>query len=389
MYPGDYLGLSLLYEDHSMKKKDIYTQLVRRYMENTASEHEREAFFHLLREGKLEKYLDAEMEKDARALTEDKDGSKTSVIGMRRWYWAAAAAAAVIILFAGIKWDTGKKDGDAKTVQNYYKNEVLPGGNKAILTLGDGSTVTLDSAKKGALTRQGSSLISKLDSGKIDYTTTNGEAAEVVYNTVSTPKGGQYQVVLADGTRVWLNALSSIRFPTVFNGNSRTVELTGEAYFEVAADRNKPFRVQVNGMEVAVLGTSFNINAYPDEADLKTTLLEGSVKLLRGKTDLVLKPGEQGRTADREGLALVKDADVDQAVAWKNGLFSFDDAGIETVMRQLSRWYGIDIQYEGKPTAALFWGKMERDLNLTQVLDGLSKSKVHFHLDGNRLTVLP
>jgi ferric-dicitrate binding protein FerR (iron transport regulator) len=215
-------------------------------------------------------------------------------------------------------------------------------------------------------------------------------------------------VTLADGTKVWLNALSKLQYPNAFVGKDRTVDLTGEAYFEIAKDKSRPFMVRVNGVQVQVLGTSFNVNAYKDETGIKTTLLEGGVRLVKGDVTALLKPGQQGVTgAPDAGAAAngqrgttsaqaiatsgfsVHNADIDQVMAWKNGFFSWDAADVHTVMRQISRWYGVEVRYEGTPTTALFGGEIGRDLTLTQVLTGLSKSKVHFQLDGKILTVLP
>lgn len=180
-----------------------------------------------------------------------------------------------------------------------------------------------------------------------------------------------------------------LKFPTSFNATARTVELTGEAYFEVAVNKSKPFHVKVNGMDVEVLGTAFNVNAYPDESSIKTTLLEGAVKLVKGKNDIMLKPGEQAQTTGESGLLLNKDVNVDQAIAWKNGHFSFDGSDIYGVMRQISRWYGVEVQYDGAVPGKSFDGTIGRDLNLTQVLTGLSRGGIHFRLEGTRLTVLP
>jgi ferric-dicitrate binding protein FerR (iron transport regulator) len=372
----------------SMKRRAIYRQLVRRYMENKASDKEREVFFHLLREGKLDEYLDAEMKTDARLLLSEEGSDGVKRIPLHRRYMAAAAMIGLILLGGGFWWIRESRPYPVVTAENYYKNDVAPGGNRAILTLADGSTITLDSAGKGNLVKQGNAQVTKVDAGKLTYKAV-GNNAPAVYNMVSTPAGGRYQVTLEDGTRVWLNALSSLRFPTAFNGTYRSVELTGEGYFEVSGNKNKPFRVSVNGIEVEVLGTQFNVNAYSDESSVKTTLLEGAVKLRKGGSDILLKPGEQGQTTDKEGFVLVRNANVGEAVAWKNGFFSFDDANIQTVMRQIARWYGIQVRYEGSPTRALFWGKMQQDLNLIQMLTGLGKSNVHFRLEGTTLTVLP
>ncbi|WP_432327294.1 FecR family protein [Mucilaginibacter sp. P25] len=199
---------------------------------------------------------------------------------------------------------------------------MAPGGNKAILTLGDGSTIVLNGAKIGKLARQDNILIKKAADGQISYRDVVVDfhpSKNIIYNTATTPQGGQYQFILADGTKVWLNASSSIKYPVVFNGNERRVELTGEAYFEVAHNAKKPFKVISNGQTVEVLGTHFNINAYNDEQAVKTTLLEGSVKVSAGKVSNIIKPGQQARFD--HGLIDVMNVDADEVVAWKNGFF--------------------------------------------------------------------
>jgi transmembrane sensor len=379
-----------------MKRETIYKILVRRYVEDKASDKEKEVFFHLLAHGKLDKHLHSAMEAGARKVLgeqEAPEGEPTpgfkrfSTLRLRRL--AAAVFIGSILISTAFWWRKDKKLPETPVIASTFKNEVAPGGNHALLTLANGSTIALDNAGKDNLGIQGNARVMNIGAGNLVYKATAGKPSAVCYNTIITPAGGQYRVTLSDGTQVWLNALSTLKFPTSLNGADRTVQLTGEAYFEVAKNKSSPFHVKVAGVDVAVLGTSFNVNAYTDEASLKTTLLEGSVRLNKGGESLMLSPGQQGRTGAENGFSLVTNADVGQAVAWKNGYFSFDDVDIRTVMRQLARWYGIQVNYEGTPTRAQFWGKMGRDLNLTQVLTGLTKSKVHFKLDGNTLTVLP
>lgn len=369
-------------------------------MEDKASDREKEVFFHLLSKGKLDKYLHAEMEARADEMLSEnslKTGEETArsptknrLIALKIRYAAAAAILTGLIIAAGLlKQHNNSPGNDKPLLVSEYKNEVHPGGSHAILTLADGSSVALDTTKKGIVTVQGKARLTKIGQGSLVYEVMAGEHAVVSYNTITTPAGGQYQVTLADGTKVWINALSTLKFPTSFSGPARSVELKGEAYFEVAQNKNKAFHVLVNGLDVQVLGTKFNVNAYTDESSLKTTLMEGSVRLVEENRSLILTKGQQGAAVPNGPITLVKDANTDEALAWKNGYFSFDDADIHTVMRQLARWYGIRIRYEGAPTKTLFWGKMGRDLNLTQVLTGLDKSKVHFQLEGTTLTVLP
>jgi len=268
------------------------------------------------------------------------------------------------------------------------KQDIAPGGNKAILTLGDGSTILLNSAKIGRLARQGNIIIRKAANGQISYNdiSSSHNSKSAVYNTAATPQGGQYQFILADGTKVWLNASSSIKYPVVFNGNERRVELTGEAYFEVAHNAKKPFKVISNGQTVEVLGTHFNINAYNDEQAVKTTLLEGSVKVSAGGVSNTIKPGEQAKF--EHGFINVMKVDPDEAVAWKNGFFFFEDNDIKEVMLQLSRWYGVDIKYEGQLASRRFSGEISRNVNLSQILDILSFKQIHCKIDGKTIIVM-
>ena len=362
-----------------MKSAILYRQLIDRYLEGTASPEEVEVFFHLLNKGELDDLLE-----DAPA----------PVRRIAAWKKYSVAAAVILLVGAGVFFLRRRPAPESAPIANVFKNDVAPGGNKAVLTLGDGRRIVLDSAEKGNLASQGKTNIVKTDAGKLAYSP-GGDATTVLYNTLSTPAGGQYQVTLADGTKVWLNALSKLQFPNAFTGKDRTVDLTGEAYFEIAKDKSRPFMVRVNGVQVQVLGTSFNVNAYSDESGISTTLLEGAVRLVKGELSAALKPGQQGVTGVTGAQAIavsgfsVHNADIDQVMAWKNGFFSWDAADVHTVMRQISRWYGVEVRYEGTPTTALFGGEIGRDLTLTQVLEGLSKSKVHFQLDGKILTVLP
>lgn len=321
-------------------------------------------------------------------------------IPLLRPWWAAAAA--IVLLFAGGWYFQVHRTHDTQpaTAQKGIGGDVAPGTTRAVLTLADGTRITLDSARNGRLAMQGKTTISH-QNGAITYNDAmashaaahNGKPGELLYNTLTTTAGEQSPpLTLSDGTRVWLNAASSIRYPVDFAGDTRTVVVTGEAYFEVARDAAKPFYVQVRDLTVAVLGTDFNINAYADEPAIKTTLLAGSVKIL----DRLLLPGQQDqamRGTDQaagnhvtmvDAVAMV---DVGQVMAWKNGLFNFDHADLPTVLRQLARWYAIDVRFEGKTPARTFHGKMTRDLNLSQVLAVLQDVGVKFRLEGRTLTV--
>lgn len=323
--------------------------------------------------------------------------------GWRRYYKYVAAAAITGAVVTATVWLTGrnKKADDLVNVpaEQHYKQDVEPGGNKAVLTLADGRIITLDEAQNGVLTKEGNTAINKKD-GAVVYQspTDNAQPTTVVdYNTLSTPRGGQYQLVLPDGSKVWLNAASSITYPTAFTGNERKVELTGEGYFEVSKNAAKPFHVQVNNMDVEVLGTHFNINSYIDEPAIRTTLLEGSVKVVNrsrliagaiAKNSVVLTPGKQAAFI-ADSRFTIADADVEQVIAWKNGLFQFQDASIETIMRQVARWYNVDVEYKSKIDKQ-FIGKIPRRVPVSTVLNILeSTGWVHFTIDGKKIIVAP
>ena len=314
---------------------------------------------------------------------------KPSVISIKR-FAIAAAILGIIILSTFLLFKTNRPAQVAKAESNShkFKDDVVPGGNKATLTLADGSVILLDDAKNGTLAQQGSAKVIKLD-GKLLYDLASERSKQVVYNTISTPKGGQYQLELPDGSLVWLNASSSIHFPTSFIEKERRVEITGEAYFEVAKNADKPFIVSVNNSEVQVLGTHFNINAYNDEEEVRTTLLEGAVKFVDGNNTSLLQPGQQSQLTKDRIVKVVNDVDVNEVVAWKNGLFSFENAGIETIMRQLSRWYDVEIEYKGK-TDDIFVAEMSRNIKLSDVLKALELTgRVKFEIDGKKIVVMP
>jgi ferric-dicitrate binding protein FerR (iron transport regulator) len=308
-------------------------------------------------------------------------------------------AAAVVLLVGGaavgykiLKQDKG--DG-GKGIPVASAKDIAPGSEKAVLTLADGSTIILDNAANGNVAQQGGTKIIKLDNGQLAYDAGRNThrrvlSGELLYNTISTPRGGQYQITLPDGTKVWLNAASSIKFPATFSGSTREVEMTGEAYMEIAKNSKQPFRVKANGTEIQVLGTSFNINAYSDEEAVKTTLIEGSVKVLKDGQTAILKPGQQSRSGSDDRSVKISVADLDKVMAWKNGLFNFEGAGLKEVMQQLSRWYDVEVVYESKIPDIEFIGKMSRKVSLSGVLKGLEGTGVHFRIEnGRRLVVLP
>jgi len=329
---------------------------------------------------------------------------KSKHIGFDRSWLRFVAAAAVVLFISTATFflirNSQKESTPINQTAKHLKNDVAPGGNKAVLTLADGSTIVLDSAHNGALAQQGNTKVLKLNNGQLAYNLAGHKqsAATVLYNTISTPKGGQYQVVLPDGSKVWLNASSSLRFPTAFIGNERSVEITGEAYFEVATlkisekeSKKMPFIVKVNGAEVEVLGTHFNVMAYGDEGKIKTTLLEGSVNVKRGKANGLLKPGQEAELSfiQSNDKLLIRSADLEETVAWKNGRFLFNNAEIRTIMRQIMRWYDVDVIYEGNVPERFFTANISRNTNLSELLKVFELSKIHFKIDGRKLIVMP
>jgi ferric-dicitrate binding protein FerR (iron transport regulator) len=304
-----------------------------------------------------------------------------------RWWWAAAAITGIALLAASYwVWKPVASVAPVPAMAQRFKNDVAPGSNKAILTLADGSSITLDEAKNDTLGKQGNTNIIKTQNGQVLYKAEKATAA-ITYNTLTTPRGGQYQLTLPDGTQVWLNAASSLHFPTSFSGNSREVELTGEGYFDVASSPEKPFRVKVNGTTIAVLGTQFNIMAYPNEQAMAVTLITGAVNVSNNGIVKKLQPGQQARIPANNNITIT-DVDTQAAVAWKNGFFIFDRADIATVMRQLERWYDIDVVYEGTPREMRFGGGMQRSLPLSRVLNILERNQVLFKIEGRRITVV-
>lgn len=310
-------------------------------------------------------------------------------------FWKRVAAAAIIILGASTFFlflNKGKKE-IAKTDRvTPYQNDVAPGGNKAVLILADGSTIVLDSVQNGTLSQQGNTKVLKLDNGELAYSA-SGNSTEILYNTVSTPKGGQYNLTLADGSKVWLNAASSLRFPASFSGSERKVELTGEAYFEVAKNPAKPFKVSMIGKgEVEVLGTHFNINSYVEEATINTTLLEGSVKVtgLSANGSRLITHGQQAQLAANGHINVRKQVDIEEVMAWKNGKFQFgESADIATIMRQIARWYGVEVEYKGTVTEHI-GGTISRDVNVSKVFEMLEMTgSVKFQVNGRKVTVMP
>ena len=342
------------------------------------------------------------------------DDTIDSSLAWYKKFWLPVAAALIVSIGAGIYYFLLPQEERATPVSviaPQLQNDALPGTNKAILMLDNGKTILLDDSQDGVLVKQGGTAVSKqgenlMYKGKGN----NDKDAPVVFNTLTTPRGGQYKLVLADGSKVWLNASSSIRYPVSFTGNERKVEITGEVYFEISqlsvdglkgkATKRIPFIVKVNmlgreGAEVEVLGTHFNINAYDDEDAISTTLLEGSIKISPPRPNeksleaVIITPGQQARLNKNGLLQLVKEVNIEETVAWKNGLFMMDGVAIPAVLRQLARWYDVDIVYGNGIPEGRITGDIPRDMNLSEVLKVMELSGVHFKIDNKKIIVNP
>lgn len=310
--------------------------------------------------------------------------------------WKTLSIAALVlatISVALLLWIKYQEVGPPSLVEHaaidWHKRQVKSSaGNKAVLMLANGETIVLDSAENGVLIKTGAIEVSKTSDGQLVYqvkTQSDQNPENGGLNTITTPPGGQYQVILPDNSKVWLNAASSLKFPTSFNGKSRNVELIGEAYFDVAEDKSRPFIVKSRLGEIEVLGTGFNVMAYADERVMKTTLVEGSVKI-KGRETRVLKPGEQAvLNAYRMKIANV---DVQEAIAWKNNLFQFNETSIDVIMRQATRWYNVEVKYAGKIPNRSFTGKISRNVSLNEFLEMLKYTGVNFKIEGKQITVL-
>ena len=334
---------------------------------------------------------------------------QAQLFSMRRKIWKKLAVAALLLLIAGksllffFPSHPAIKNPVASGLPAPNSQELLPGRNNATLTLADGHTIALDSAANGGLAQQGNTKVIKLN-GQIAYRNTGTPPKEeaILLNTIATSRGNQYQLVLSDGSKVWLNAASSLRFPTSFKGKERRVEVTGEAYFEIAKNPSMPFKVIIASAprpaeggggrgvgEIDVLGTHFNINAYADESSVKTTLLEGAVAVKKENAVQMLSPGQQAEFAPKGEISLAKNVDVIQETAWKDGFFWFNNTDIYTLMRQVSRWYDVEVEFKGKITDDGFTGKVSRNVPLSKLLNVLEQYEIHFKVEGKKITVLP
>jgi transmembrane sensor len=347
--------------------------------------------------GDYQELLDTTLKKIKQDITIDPEGIPATIIPLYKKLWFRVGVAVILAsLISTMLLYVLKPKGEKAIAQNREVKEqprdVPPGINSAVLTLDNGTSIKLDSTANGTLAQQGNTYVQKMG-GQIAYNKKGDDMnAKPVYNTVTTARGNQYQLILSDGSKVWLNAASSIHFPTFFAGNERKVEITGEVYFEVAKDAAKPFKVEFStssgqSAQVEVLGTDFDVNAYSDNADTKTTLLEGKVKITRAAQTQMLSPGQQALLSANM-IALNKDVDVSQAVAWKDGFFMFNNTDLQTIMKQATRWYNIEVNYEGKMASEGFTGKISRNVPLSEFLKILEMNDLHVKKEGRKITIV-
>jgi transmembrane sensor len=386
--------------------RNLYLFLAEKYVQGTATPEERElveAWYAELgkdhfninveeREAARQEVM-AELEK-AITVAKPVDEPATIVsmqdrVRPRKWFGRVAAAIVLLVLSGGAWVYFNSNTKQVSVVDNRYTGtDVLPGSYKAKLTLKDGKTIILDSAAAGELARQGSARVLN-QNGQLVYEFSAAVEGAVAYNTVSTAKGETYSMRLADGSVIILNAGSSVHFPVAFPGKERRIEITGEVYVRVAKDKSKPFIASVNGMDVLALGTEFNINSYGDESHISTTLIEGSVKVTRHNAQIILQPGEQ---AIQQGPGLVKHTavDMEKILAWKNGEFIFDRDELPVIMKQLERWYDVEVVYEGALPKRTFSGSISRSRNASAVLKMLQRTGlINMKIEGKKIIVTP
>lgn len=362
-------------------------------------------------QGELRRLMEAHFQADAAAAPENppeaerllalihekiqQKATGRRLFSLKERKWQKLAVAALVLLIAGkailyfLPASPAKRPAGPDQAANYAHDQP-PGKNNALLTLADGRTITLDSAANGGLAQQGNTRVIKLN-GQIAYQNTGGGQGgdTALFNTISTAKGNQYQLILSDGSKVWLNAASSMRFPTSFKGKERRVDITGEAYFDIAKNPAMPFTIHAGNGVIEVLGTHVNVNAYADEPTVKTTLLEGAVAVRKETGRQVLVPGQQAVFGPQGGITLSKDVDVAQETAWKDGFFWFDNTDIHKLMRQVSRWYDVEVTFKGNIGDDGFTGKIPRNVPLSKLLNVLEQYELHFTIEGKKIIVQP
>lgn len=375
-------------------------ELFKKYVDKTITEEEYAELFVYIRNPETKEQVLAFMDEhnkkvqsDALVHEVDWDGMYANITnpkksdGHKRMpIWKYAAAAAVLLVAGFTLYYTVQKSAEVKPLA--YYNDIKPGGDKATLTLADGSQIVLDNRNTGQVATEGAISIETDAKGQIVYLVKgNSETESQKINTLSTPAGGKFSVVLSDGSKVWLNATSSIKFPAAFAKDARRVEVKGEAYFEIEKDSSRPFYVKNGSSEIKVLGTHFNVMAYPDEYRSELTLLEGAVQFTKSGNSELLKPGKQILYTESSTETKQRDANIEEVMAWKNDLFVFNNTNIDEIMKELMRWYDVKIKYEGEKPDISFTGVIPRNANVSKVLKALELTgDVVFGIENNVIT---
>lgn len=382
-----------------MENKEFYQFLLARYADGSATEDELNELFNELNkrehEAEWAEIIDQVISLSAnnepyderywdpviqQILSTKQVETPVRRLNTKRW-WVAASVIILASVALYLLYPLGKQSNKPETSSRDMLN-IVPGKQGAILTLADNSQVLLDTLKNGTVLTMEGGGNARVVNGNLVY---GSNGSDVTYNTVTTPNGRQYRIELPDGTLIWLNAGSSVRYPTAFTGAYRVVRITGEAYLEVAKNPKMPFRVDLNNnISLQVLGTSFNVNAYDDEPFVKTTLLEGSVRVDNNGQAQKLVPGQQAAVNEKINVTKV---DVQQVIAWKNGLFDFNNKDVKSALREIARWYDLSIVYESEPASGEIVGKMQRNLALSQVMETLSDLDIHYRIEGRKLIV--
>jgi len=359
-------------------------KLIQKYKQGNCSPDEKlliENWFHHLGENDNSEFTEDELIEARRRLNANMldltEVSSSNIV----WKKYLSAAALLIFISASVYLFQQKSSNDLTKEVKELIHDIQPGSNKATLTLSDGKKISLSDLENGEIAEQQGIKIIKSSDGQLVYTFNNSQvnSESTAYNTIETPMGGQYQINLPDGSKVWLNSGSSLRYPVKFNSLERNIEISGEAYFEVAKKEGIPFKVKVGEQEVEVLGTHFNIMAYTDEASINTTLVEGSVKVSNGKKSKIIIPGQQSRL--KNGEIEVHSVDIDEVIAWKDGFFLFKNENLHSMMRKISRWYDVEVIYQGNIADKSFGGKISRSRNISEVLNILeSTGSIHFEV---------
>ena len=374
-------------------RKQHFLEILEKYRKNIASSEEikfLESYYNTFEAN--ETLVTEENEADYLYLKENIKNEVDKIISAPKirikkpsWYkFTAAAAAILMLLFVSLYFFSRNEERDHTA---RIDKTIIPGGNKAVLTLAGGRKIVLNDAATGEIASQSGITITKTDDGQIVYSVA-AEDGQILQNTISTPRGGQYRIILPDGTNVLLNAASSLAYPTAFKGTERLVQLNGEAYFEVAKNKNMPFRVKSGGQTVEVLGTHFNINAYEDENSIKTTLVEGAVKVSSSSGSSLITPGQQAVfSKEGNGAIFRRNVNIDKEIAWKDGMFSFENDDVKSVMRSIARWYNVDVSYKGDMSDIVFSGEIFRTAKLSEVFEILKLNNVQLDVQGKTIIV--